>query len=133
MHTVLLNESNHLPMDYLIIALKLIVGISILNVWLLRFSNSSPFRGGDAENMKEEFEAYNLPENFMFLIGVSKVSLAIGLIASIWFAELEFYCALGIAALMLGAVGMHVKIKDPLKKSFPAFTFLVLSLAIAFL
>jgi hypothetical protein len=120
-------------MDYLIIALKLIVGISILNVWLLRFSKKSPFRGGEAANMKEEFAAYNLPENFMLLIGVSKVSLAVGLIASIWFTQLEFYCAIGIAALMLGAVAMHVKINDPLKKSFPALTFLILSLVIAFL
>jgi hypothetical protein len=32
---------------------------------------------------------------------------------------------------MLGAVSMHVKIGDPIKKSFPAFTFLVLSLIIA--
>lgn len=130
---VYFNESNQLPMDYLLIALKLIVGISILNVWLLRFSKKSPFRGGEASNMKEEFAAYNLPENFMLLIGVSKVSLAVGLIASIWFSQLEFYCAIGIAALMLGAVAMHLKIRDPLKKSMPALAFLVLSIIIVLL
>lgn len=130
---VYFNESNQLPMDYLLISLKLIVGISILNVWLLRFSKKSPFRGGEASNMKEEFAAYNLPENFMLLIGVSKVSLAVGLIASIWFSQLEFYCAIGIAALMLGAVAMHLKIRDPLKKSMPALAFLVLSIIIVLL
>ncbi|MEQ8908657.1 MAG: DoxX family protein [Vicingaceae bacterium] len=117
-------------MDYLLIAIKLIVGLSILNVWLLRPSKSSPWRGGDANNMKEEFAAYNLPENFMQIIGTVKVALAVGFIASIWFEKLELYCGLGIAALMLGAVAMHIKIKDPLKKSVPALSFLILSLIV---
>jgi hypothetical protein len=34
---------------------------------------------------------------------------------------------------MLGAVAMHVKIGDPVKKSVPAFTMLVLSVLIAVL
>jgi len=34
---------------------------------------------------------------------------------------------------MLGAVSMHIKISDPLKKSLPAFTFLVLSVLVAVL
>lgn len=120
-------------MEYLIIAFKLIVGLSILNVWLLRSSKKTIWRGGDADNLKEEFKAYGLPKWFMWTIGSLKILLAVALLASIHFAELEMYAAYGIAFLMLGAVGMHIKVKDPLKKSFPAFSFLVLSLAIALL
>ncbi|MCP9291540.1 DoxX family protein [Gracilimonas sediminicola] len=123
-------------MEYLIIAIKLIVGLSILNVWLLRSGKETQWRGGDAGSLEEEFKAYGLPIWFMWTVGGLKILFALGLLASIWFTgypELETYSAYGIAVLMLGAVSMHIKVKDPLKKSLPAFTFLVLSLLIAFL
>ncbi|MCH8495186.1 MAG: DoxX family protein [Balneolales bacterium] len=118
-------------MEYLIIALKLIVGLSILNVWLVRSKKPTPFRGGSARNIEEEFKAYGLPVWFMHVIGTVKIVLAILLIASIFYPQVEAVSAYGIAFLMLGAVFMHIKISDPLKKAFPAFTFLVFSLFIA--
>jgi hypothetical protein len=118
-------------MEYVIIAIKAIVGLSILNVWLLRGSKSTQWRGGDASSLREEFEAYGLPAWFMYTVGTLKVILAVLLLASIFYPGLEAIAAYGIAILMLGAVSMHVKIGDPIKKSFPAFTFLVLSLIIA--
>ena len=120
-------------MEYLMIALKLIVGLSILNVWLVRSNKSTAWRGGNARNIREEFKAYGLPVWVMWTVGTLKVGLAIMLIASIYYPQFEAIAAYGIAFLMLGAVSMHIKIGDPLKKSFPAFTFLVLSLVIALL
>lgn len=117
-------------MDYLEIALKLIIGLSILNVWLVRANKSTQYRGGSAASIKEEFIAYGLPVWFMYLIGGLKVLLSVALIASIWFPELEMYSSLGISFLMLGAITMHLKIGDPVMKSFPAFLFLVLSVAV---
>jgi uncharacterized membrane protein HdeD (DUF308 family) len=120
-------------MEFVMIALKLIVGLSILNVWLVRSKKSTAWRGGDANDIKEEFKNYGLPVWFMYAVGTAKVVLAILLIASIYYAQVEAVAAFGIAFLMLGAVSMHIKIRDPLKKSFPAFTFLVLSLVIGLL
>jgi hypothetical protein len=120
-------------MEYIIIALKLIVGLSILNVWLVRSKKSTAWRGGDADNIVDEFKAYGLPVWFMYIVGTAKVILALLLLVSIVYSQLEAISAYGIAFLMLGAVSMHLKIGDPLKKSFPAFTFLVLSLIIALL
>ncbi|HKL14380.1 MAG TPA: DoxX family protein [Balneolaceae bacterium] len=123
-------------MEYLIIALKVIVGLSILNVWLLRSGKKTQWRGAGASNLEEEFKAYGLPVWFMWTIGGLKMLFAVGLLASIFltgYPALETYSAYGIAVLMLGAVSMHIKVKDPIKKSLPAFTFLVLSLAIALL
>jgi hypothetical protein len=120
-------------MEYLLIAFKLIVGLSILNVWLVRSKKSTEWRGGNATNITEEFRAYGLPGWFVPVIGSAKVGLALLLLASIAYTQYESYAAYGIAILMFGAVLMHVKIGDPIKKSFPAFSFLVLSLAIAFL
>lgn len=120
-------------MEYVIIALKLIVGLSILNVWLVRSKKSTDWRGGDANDIVEEFKAYGLPIWFMWVVGTAKVALAILLLASIFYPQFEAIAAYGIAFLMLGAVSMHLKIGDPLKKSLPAFTFLVLSVAVALL
>lgn len=120
-------------MYYLEIALKLIVSLSILNVWLLRANKSTPYRGGQANSIKEEFEVYGLPGWFVGVIGVLKVGLALALIASIWLSVLEMYSALGIAFLMLGAVIMHIKVSDPIKKAFPAALFLILSVTIYFI
>lgn len=120
-------------MEYVIIALKLIVGLSILNVWLVRANKPTDWRGGDANNIIEEFSAYGLPKWFTYVIGTLKVILALMLLASIYYPQVELIAAFGIAVLMLGAVSMHFKIGDPIKKSIPAFTFLILSLAIAFI
>jgi hypothetical protein len=120
-------------MEYIEMTLKLIIGLSVLNVWLLRAGKATPWRGGNAKNMKEEFATYGLPTWFMSVIGAIKVLLSIGLIASIWYPTLELYAAGGIGLLMLGAVAMHIKVNDPIKKSFPAALFLVLSAAIILL
>lgn len=123
-------------MEYIIIALKLIVGLSILNVWLLRSGKETQWRGAEAGNLEEEFKAYGLPIWFMWTIGGLKILFALGLLASIFltgYPALETYSAYGIAILMLGAISMHIKVKDPLMKSLPAFTFLLLSLAIGLL
>ena len=77
--------------------------------------------------MREEFAAYGLSDNIMYLIGGLKIASAIGLIASIWLESITIYAAGLMALLMLGAIGMHLKISDPIKKSFPALLFLVLS------
>ena len=122
-----------MTMTYLEIILKFVIGLSILNVWLLRYGKATQWRGGVAQNMKEEFANYGLPAWLMYVIGTLKVILATSLIASIWYGEIERNAAMGIAALMLGAIFMHIKIGDPLKKSLPAATFLILSALILWL
>ena len=52
-------------MDSMLIILQLIAALGIFNVWLLRASKSTPYRGRDASNLKEEFFAYGL-NNFTF-------------------------------------------------------------------
>lgn len=120
-------------MEYFIIALKLIVAASILNVWLVQNKKATKWRGGNATTIIEEFHAYGLPTWMCYVVGAFKVILAIGLITSIWYPGIEQYCALGLAVLLSGSIAMHFKINDPLYKSFPAALFLVMSLLIAFL
>ena len=95
------------------------------------FQNQRTGEGGVAKNMREEFAVYGLPEWFMKLVGFFKLLLATMLIAGIWLPVLTKPAALGMVILMLGAVLMHFKVKDPLKKSLPAFTLLTLSSIVA--
>lgn len=118
--------------EYGIIALKLIVGISILNVWLLQKNKATKWRGGNATTILEEFEVYGLSKQFCYVIGFLKVSFALLLLASLKFNSLTLVGSIGLAALLLGSVIMHIKIKDPLLKSFPASLFIVMSLLIAY-
>ena len=119
--------------DYILIALKLIVGLSILNVWLIQPKKATKWRGGNAKTIIEEFEIYGLSKTVCYIVCFLKVSLAIILLASIKFESLTLIGSIGLAILLLGSVIMHIKVKDELFKSFPALLFIVLNLIIIFL
>lgn len=116
-----------------VLVLQVIVALGILNVWILRFSKSTAWRGGTATNMKEEFQTYGLPSWSVVVIGFLKLACAAALLIGIWFPEATKPAAIVLAVLMAGAVLMHIKVKDPVKKSLPAFIMLVLSLIIVVL
>jgi len=119
--------------DYIIIVLKVIVCLSILNVWLIQSKKPTKWRGGNAKTIVEEFEVYGLSKSFCYVIGFLKVSLALILLASIQYESLTLIGSLGLAILLLGSIIMHFKIKDPMFKSFPAFLFILMNLTIAYL
>jgi hypothetical protein len=119
-------------MEYLIISLKIIVALSIFNVWLIQNKKPTQWRGGNARTIMEEFDVYGLPAWSCYLIGTLKVLLALGLLISIWIPTLQQVSALGLALLLLGSIAMHLKISDPLKKSLPALLFCCMCLYIAF-
>ena len=108
----------------MVMVLQLIIAIGLINVWLFRFNKATEYRGGDATNMKEEFIAYGLPVWLMYFVGAMKVSIALMLIISFWVEELLLYNLVALAGLMIAAVFMHVKVKDPIKKSYPALSIL---------
>ena len=119
--------------DYISIALKLIVSLSILNVWLIQPKKPTKWRGGNAKTIFEEFDVYGLSKSFCYVIGFLKVSLALILLASIQFGNLTLIGSLGLSILLLGSIIMHFKVKDELFKSFPAFLFIVMNLVIAYI
>jgi len=118
-------------MEWLVIVCSLVIALGLLNVWLLRGGKSTSWRGGDAKNMREEFAVYGLSPGFMKVIGFLKVTLALCLIIGIWVHIVTRPAAIAVAVLMLGAVAMHIKVKDPLQRSLPALTLLILSIVVA--
>ncbi|MHC4846769.1 MAG: DoxX family protein [Planctomycetota bacterium] len=112
-------------MDSFILAIQVIIALGIFNVWFFRFGKATAWRGGKATNMKEEFAAYGLPPWFVGFIGSLKLLCAVGLLVGIWIPALVQPAAATLAALMLGAVLMHVKVSDPPLRSLPAFLMLL--------
>ncbi len=111
--------------------LQLIVGLGLLNVWLVRGRSATSYRGGAAQTLQEEFATYGLPGFAFHLVGALKIGAALVLIAGVWWIALPVRAAAGlVAALMVGAIAMHFKVGDPLMKSLPAALMLALSAAI---
>ena len=104
-------------MENLKLVVQLIIALGIFNVWLINFSKPSKYRGGNAGNMSEEFETYGFNSWFMKLVGFLKLSMAVLLIAGIWYSNLVEYAAFVIGTLMVGAILAHTKINDPFIKS----------------
>ena len=111
--------------------LSVVVGLTVINVWLFRSNRSTSYRGGDANSLLEEFQVYGL-EDYFLIIGIIKVSLAIMLLLSLYFKKLSFFASSGIGIMMLVAVYMHVNVGDELIKSMPASVMLASCLIIAY-
>lgn len=108
-------------------ALQLLIGLGLMNVWLVRAASPTVYRGGGARTLRDEFAEYGLPDLAFYVVGALKIGAAIMLVAGIWIAELVLPAALVVVVLMLGALAMHVKVKDPAIRSVPALLVLAMS------
>ena len=113
-------------MEWLKWTLQIIAGLGILNVWLLRRKKKTPYRGKGAESMTQEFKSYGMPVWSVPVIGVLKILAALGLLLGIVVPELVLPSAVLLGLLMLGALTMHLKVKDPFHRSLPAIALLVI-------
>ena len=66
----------------------------------------------------------------MYIVGFMKITLAILLIIGMWIPKINLYTSMAMIILMIGAVIMHIKVNDPLKKSIPAFSIIILLIGI---
>ena len=111
--------------------LSVVVGLTVINVWLFRSDKSTSYRGGDANSLMEEFVVYGLGDYFL-TIGIIKVGLAVLLILSLYYKKLRMFSSLGIGLMMIVAIYMHFSIGDELIKSMPASVMLLSCLIIAY-
>ena len=119
-------------MDLFINSLKIIIALGLLNVWFLRVNKETFYRGGKAKNLKDEFAFYGLPNYFFYLIGGLKISSALLLFLSLSYPQLSLYPSLVIGSLMLGAIVMHIKSRDSIKKTTPALIMFIMSGVVCF-
>ena len=107
-------------LEIVIKILQIIVALGLFNVWLVRSTLQTSYRGGDAKTLKEEFAVYGLPGWFCTVVGFLKVASAAMLLLGLWVPFLVLPASFLVAFLMLGAVAMHFKVRDPIKKAVPA-------------
>lgn len=119
-------------MDLITKFLQLLVAFGLLNVWLIRSNQKTAYRGSNASSLKSEFAVYGLPLWSFYVIGFIKISAALLLLLGLWITLLVFPSALVVSLMMLGAVCMHIKVRDPLKKCLPALIMLFFSIGICF-
>ncbi len=111
--------------------LQLIIGLGLLNVWAVRRTRATGYRGGVATSLREEFDAYGLPSAAFYVVGLLKVAAGVILLAGLLWPTPVKLSAEVVAVLMVGAIIMHVKIKDPVIKSVPAVIMLTMCVALA--
>jgi hypothetical protein len=113
--------------------LQIVLALGLLNVWLLRTGKATAYRGGAATNLKEEFATYGLPSFMYYLVGGLTIACAVAFLAGLWVPGAVVPAAGVLAVLMLGALAMHLKVKDPVSKSVPAAAMLAMTAALAWM
>ena len=93
---------------------------SIIFVWGVRYSN-----------IKDEFKQFQLPAWLRDFVGILKLSLGIMLLSDN--LVMVRIGAVGIAVLMLAALGTHIRLKSPSFKMLPSFSLLSMCLLVIYL
>ena len=106
-------------LDILIELIKIVSSVAIFFVWVVRY-----------ENIRKEFDDYNLPTWLRDLTGILKLSFAWMLHSS----DLIIVVAgsSGITLLMLAAVVTHVRLKSTFRRYIASVTMLLLSITILY-
>ena len=101
-------------MNWIYRLLIVLVSGTVFNVWLLRFSQATPYRGADAANLQSRvFGLWQQMRLYFYLIGGVKLLAALALLLGLKFKQTVRPAATTIAVLMLGAIAMHFKVADP--------------------
>jgi|TARA_X000000368_G_scaffold67568_1_gene48680 uncharacterized membrane protein YphA (DoxX/SURF4 family) len=113
--------------------LLVVVSVTVITAWTYNINLDTTFRGGDATNMIEEFEAYGLNQTTMVVVGIFKVSCAIMLLFGLKYRKLIVPAAGAMALFMIAAVYFHLSISDPIIPTAPSLLMLVSCLSIIYL
>ena len=113
--------------------LLVVVSVTVITAWTYNINLDTTFRGGDATNMIEEFEAYGLNQTTMVVVGIFKVSCAIMLLFGLKYRKLILPSAGVMALFMIAAVYFHFSISDPIIPTAPSLLMLASCLSIIYL
>lgn len=106
---------------------QIVLALGLFNVWVLRYGKATPYRPEGAGDMREEFRRYGLPGWMTTAVGATKLSLAVLLLAGLFYVPAAAPAAAALALLMVGAIAAHVRVRDPLRKAIPATAMLIMA------
>ena len=106
-------------LETVIEALKVVAGVAIFFVWVVRY-----------ENIRKEFDEYRLPTWLRDLTGILKISFACML--QFDDGNIVQLGALGIMVLMIAAVTTHIRLKSTFRRYIASVAMLSLSVLIVY-
>jgi hypothetical protein len=108
-------------MEHIIMVAQLIVGISVLFVWIFRF-----------DNIIKEFKQFGLSDLMRSFVGASKIALATLLIAGVWYPSFVLIPSIFMGIFMISAQYFHFRAHNPFIRRVPSLIFLILCAFIAY-
>ena len=108
-------------MEHMIKVAQLIVGISVLFVWIFRF-----------DNIIKEFKQFGLSDLMRSFVGASKIALATLLIAGVWYPSFVQIPSIFMGIFMISAQYFHFRAHNPFIRRVPSLIFLILCAFIAY-
>tara|TARA_B100001029_G_scaffold21271_2_gene14214 strand:- start:1801 stop:2187 length:387 start_codon:yes stop_codon:yes gene_type:complete len=113
--------------------LILAVAVTVLSAWTFRLEMDSIYRGADASNMIEEFQAYGLNQTTMIVVGIFKVMCALFLLLGLKYEKFITPAAFVMGTFMLAAIYFHLSISDPIIPTVPSTMMFLSCIAIIYL
>ena len=107
-------------MEVLVKLAQLTVALSVAYVWIFRF-----------QNVLREFNQFGLSDFTRNFVGATKISLAILLVAGIWYPSLVLIPSCLMGGFMISAQYFHFKSSNPFIKHLPSLILLILCAFIA--
>ena len=109
------------------------VAVTVLSPWTFRLEMDSIYRGADASNMIEEFQAYGLNQTTMIVVGIFKVMCALFLLLGLKYEKFITPAAFIMGTFMLAAIYFHLSISDPIIPTVPSTMMFLSCIAIIYL
>ena len=113
--------------------LIVLVSLTVITAWTYNLNLDTTFRGGDATNMIDEFEAYGLNYTTMVVVGVFKVACALMLLFGSKYKKLILPASGVMTLFMIAAVYFHISISDPIIPTLPSLLMLLSCISIIYL
>eukprot|EP00928_Gymnodinium_smaydae_P021827 TRINITY_DN18544_c0_g1_i1.p1 TRINITY_DN18544_c0_g1~~TRINITY_DN18544_c0_g1_i1.p1 ORF type:complete len:421 (+),score=47.64 TRINITY_DN18544_c0_g1_i1:73-1335(+) len=105
----------------LVVFCQCLVAFSVLRAVTVHAKQKTRFRTDEASKFEEEFTVYGYPRWFFLTVCMMLSMCALLLVIGIVWTPAAIAGAGGIAAVMPGAVGSHIKMNDPWQRSVPPF------------
>ena len=109
------------------VGVQILIALGILNVWLIRRDRPTAYRPEGARDIQEEFRRYGFPDGMWKVVGGTKVTLALLLLAGVFLPQIVPFAAGAMALMMTAAIIAHLRVRDPMMKSVPAVLMLAMS------
>lgn len=110
-----------------------VVSIVLQSLLILAFLGSGLSKIAGAKMHVDNFNSWRLPQWFRVVTGLVQVVGVIALVIGFWEPSWAAAAGLWLGVTMLGGILVHIRVKDPIQKTFPAIILFILPLIVFFI